>query len=38
MSAIELGKAINRPPDTILRTLSGMQVYKGIRPRQGHGD
>jgi hypothetical protein len=28
----QLGEAINRPPETILRTLSGMQVYKGIRP------
>jgi hypothetical protein len=31
----QLGEAISRPPDTILRTLSGMQVYKGIRPLQG---
>jgi hypothetical protein len=36
MTPIELGKAINRPADTILRTLSGMNVYKGIRPRHGH--
>jgi len=35
MTVVELGEAINRPPDTILRTLSGMQVYKGIRPRHG---
>jgi hypothetical protein len=34
MTATQLGSAINRPADTILRTLSGMQVYKGIRPRQ----
>lgn len=33
LTPIELSKAINRPADTILRTLSGMQVYRGIRPR-----
>ena len=32
MTPIQLGEAINRPPDTILRTFSGMRVYKGIRP------
>jgi len=35
MTPIQLGNAIHRPPETILRTLSGMQVYKGIRPRYG---
>jgi hypothetical protein len=29
---IELGERIGRPPMTILRTLSGANVYKGIRP------
>ncbi len=33
MTPTQLGEAIQRPPETILRTLSGMQVYKGIRPR-----
>ncbi len=33
MTPLQLGEAIHRPPDTILRTLSGMQVYRGIRPR-----
>lgn len=33
MTPIELGNAINRPPETILRTFAGAQVYKGIRPR-----
>jgi len=28
----ELGDALNRPASTILRTLSGIRVYKGIRP------
>lgn len=28
----ELGSAIGRPPERILRTLAGRQVYKGIRP------
>jgi hypothetical protein len=33
LTPIQLGEIINRPPETILRTFSGMQVYKGIRPR-----
>ena len=28
----DLGEILNRPPSTILRTLSGIRVYKGIRP------
>ncbi len=32
MSARQLGEALNRPPQTILKTLSGMRVYRGIRP------
>ncbi len=28
----ELGEILNRPPVTILRTFSGLRVYKGIRP------
>jgi hypothetical protein len=28
----ELGDMLNRPPGTILRTFSGIRVYKGIRP------
>jgi hypothetical protein len=28
----DLGEKIHRPPDTILRTLAGPVVYKGIRP------
>ncbi len=32
LSPNELGKRINRPPATILRTLTGTQVYKGLRP------
>lgn len=35
MSAEELSAQLHRPADVILRTLSGPQVYKGIRPRQG---
>ena len=34
MTPIELSEAIDRPPETILRTLSGARVYRGIRPRQ----
>ncbi len=30
----QLGESTGRPPDTILRTLAGVQIYKGIRPLQ----
>jgi len=32
MSSRQLADQIDRPPETILRTLSGSRVYKGIRP------
>ena len=32
LNSIELGERLNRPPVTILKTLSGLRVYKGIRP------
>jgi hypothetical protein len=32
LTPIELGEQISRPPMTILRTLTGATVYKGIRP------
>ncbi|MCW5876840.1 MAG: hypothetical protein KIS85_08155 [Anaerolineales bacterium] len=32
LTAEQLGEALGRPPQTILRTLSGRQVYRGIRP------
>jgi hypothetical protein len=32
LSPNDLGKQVNRSPATILRTLSGAQVYKGLRP------
>lgn len=32
MSSQDLGTRLNRPPQTILRTLAGPRVYKGIRP------
>lgn len=32
MSAEELGKRLGRPADTILRTISGARVYRGLRP------
>ncbi|MDD5371122.1 MAG: hypothetical protein PHQ40_18730 [Anaerolineaceae bacterium] len=34
MTPAELGERLNRPPETILRTLAGSTVYKGIRPRK----
>ncbi|HCU57944.1 MAG TPA: hypothetical protein DF984_06965 [Anaerolineaceae bacterium] len=32
LNANELGDILNRPAETILRTFSGIRVYKGIRP------
>lgn len=32
MSAIEIGEQLGRDANTILRTLSGARVYRGIRP------
>ena len=32
MSSRDLGAKLNRPPETILRTLVGARIYKGIRP------
>lgn len=32
MSSRQLGEALSRPPQTILRTLAGARVYRGIRP------
>lgn len=34
MTVVELGDRLRRPPNTILRTLSGARVYKGLRPCQ----
>ena len=32
MSSKDMGARLNRPAETILRTLAGPRVYKGIRP------
>jgi len=32
MSSKDMGARLNRPPETILRTLAGPRIYKGIRP------
>jgi hypothetical protein len=32
MTPAEMGDILNRPASTILQTLSGIRVYKGIRP------
>jgi hypothetical protein len=32
LTPIELGERIGRPPMTILRTLTGSNVYRGLRP------
>lgn len=34
MSAEDLGRKLGRPADTILRTISGSRVYRGLRPYQ----
>jgi hypothetical protein len=34
MTPVELGAHLFRPPDTILKTLTGMRVYRGLRPYQ----
>ncbi len=34
MTVEELGVKLGRPPQTILRTLSGPRIYKGLRPVQ----
>jgi hypothetical protein len=36
MSAEELGERLGRHPRTILRTISGLRVYKGMRPLLGN--
>jgi len=35
MTSEELGERLNRPAMTILRTLAGARVYKGIKPVNG---
>ena len=35
MTPLQLSEETDRPAETILRTLSGPRVYKGIRPRHG---
>jgi len=32
LTSEQLGELVNKSPDTILRTLTGTKVYKGIRP------
>lgn len=34
MSAEDLSKRLGRPADTILKTISGARVYRGLRPMQ----
>ena len=34
LSAEDLSKKLNRPADTILRTIAGPRVYRGLRPHQ----
>lgn len=32
MNAADMAKTLNRPAETILRTLSGARIYRGLRP------
>jgi hypothetical protein len=32
LNCMELYERLGKPPETILRTLSGLRVYKGLRP------
>ena len=32
MSPVDMAKSLNRPAETILRTLSGARIYRGLRP------
>jgi hypothetical protein len=34
MSPDDISKRLNRPADTILRTLTGPRIYRGLRPYQ----
>lgn len=34
MSAEDLGKKLGRPADTILKTIAGPRVYRGLRPSE----
>lgn len=36
MSAEDISKKLGRPADTILRTISGPRVYRGLRPYQAN--
>jgi hypothetical protein len=37
MTPVELAKKLGRPADTILRTLTGPRVYRGLRPVDATG-
>jgi hypothetical protein len=32
MTVVEIGAKLNRPAETLLRTLTGQRIYKGVRP------
>jgi hypothetical protein len=32
LTPVEMGEALGRPPETILKTLTGSRVYRGLRP------
>lgn len=37
LTAVEIGERLHRPPNTILRVLSGGRVYRGVRPVSAGG-
>ena len=37
LSPVELSQRLHRPPETILRTIGGVQVYDGIKPVRDEG-
>ncbi len=36
MSVLEIAERLGRPPETVLRMLSGRRVYRGLRPCPAH--
>ncbi len=37
MSVAEMAKKLGKPADTILRTIGGTHVYRGIKPVRAEG-
>jgi hypothetical protein len=37
MNPVDMSKSLNRPAETILRTLAGARIYRGLRPVSARG-